>query len=97
MGEYRYDEQDLTDTAAGLRQLRHDFGNASDVKEEAADSFGYGDLVGAVQAFVDNWSANREKQLEAIESAATALDEIIANYAALDADGVAELDGTTGG
>ena len=97
MGEYRYDPDDLTDTSTGLAQLKADFENASGVKEEAAESFGYGDLISAVEEFVDNWAANRDKQLEAIESAKTALDEVIANYGKHDADGVSELDRTTGG
>jgi hypothetical protein len=92
MGIYKYDFEDLSDTASGLARLRSDFANASSVKEEAADSFGYGDLIGAVEEFVDNWSANREKQLETLESAKTALDDIVENYRSLDADGVAELE-----
>jgi len=91
MGIYKYDFEDLSETSSGLSTLLSDFQNASEVQQEASDAFGYGSLIGAVEEFVDNWSANRDKQIEAIEGTQEALAEIVNNYEQLDSDGVAEL------
>lgn len=92
-GIYRYDVADLGETARGLRTLRSDFAHASTTREEASGALGYGDLRGAVSAFVDNWKHNRERQLDAIDAAAEALDGIVTNYVDGDAQAASALRG----
>lgn len=87
MGVYRYDIDDLHRTASGLQTLRADFEQASRAREHASGAFGYADLSGAVEQFVDNWKHNREKQIEAIGGAAEALTTITENYVEQDAAG----------
>jgi len=90
-GIYKYDVDDLTETASGLRTLHSDFSSASQAREGASGAMGYGDLRGSVEEFVDNWEHNRKRQLEAIESAAKALDSIVTNYVEGDERAAAEL------
>lgn len=90
-GIYKYDVDDLGDTAAGLRALKSDFAHASTAREEAAGALGYGELRGAVAEFVDNWKHNRERQLDAIDAAAEALDGIVANYVEADSSAAQAL------
>jgi hypothetical protein len=91
VGEYRYDLDELHDTASGLRRLQSDFENASTVRQAAAGAFGWSWLEGAVDSFVENWEHNRSKQIETIQKTHEALTEITANYVALDTEGVAQL------
>jgi hypothetical protein len=88
---YRYDLEDLVEAANGMQSLRSSFENASSVREEADDAFGYPDLKDKVKDFVDNWKHNRERQLEAIGAAHEALQGISEGYVEFDANGVAEL------
>lgn len=90
-GIYKYDVDDLTETASGLRTLHSDFSSASQARKGASGAMGYGDLRAAIEEFVDNWEHNRKRQLEAIEAAAEALDGIVTNYVDTDADAAAEL------
>jgi hypothetical protein len=90
-GIYKYDVDDLTQTASGLRTLHSDFSTASQARKGASGAMGYGDLRSAVEEFVDNWEHNRKRQLEAIESAAEALDGIVTNYVDGDEGAAAEL------
>ena len=90
-GIYKYDVDDLGDTASGLSTLKSDFENASRARSEASGAMGYGDLRGAVEEFVDNWKHNRERQLEAIAAAAEALDSIVTNYVDGDENAAGEL------
>lgn len=90
-GIYKYDVDDLGDTAGGLRTLKSDFENASSLRSQASGAMGYDDLRGAVQEFVDNWKHNRERQLEAIDAAAEALDGIVTNYVDGDEKAASEL------
>jgi hypothetical protein len=90
-GIYKYDVDDLTQTASGLRTLHSDFSSASAARKGASGAMGYGDLRSAVEEFVDNWEHNRKRQLEAIESAAEALDGIVTNYVDGDASAATEL------
>jgi hypothetical protein len=88
---YKYDLEDLSEAASGLATLKSDFEQASAVREEANDAFGYSDVQGAVQDFVDNWKHNRERQLETLTSAQEALSGIRETYVAMDAEGVNQL------
>ena len=90
-GIYKYDVDDLTQTASGLRTLHSDFSSASEARRDASGAMGYGDLRGAVEEFVDNWEHNRERQLEAIDAAAEALDGIVTNSVDGDENAAAEL------
>ena len=90
-GIYKYDVADLGNTAQGLRTLKGDFEGASRTRERASDALGYPKLRAAVEEFVDNWEHNRERQLEAIESAAEALDKITESYVDGDEKGAAAL------
>jgi hypothetical protein len=88
---YRYDIDDLVDAANGIRTLTSEFENASQVREEASDAFGYPDLRGKVEDFVDNWRHNRERMLETLTGAHEALQGISENYLEFDQNGVASL------
>lgn len=90
-GIYKYDVDELGQTASGLRTLQSDFENASSMRSQASGAMGYGDLRGAIEEFVDNWKHNRDRQLEAIGSAAEALGGIVDNYVEGDTSAAAEL------
>lgn len=90
-GIYKYDVDDLTETAVGLRTLHADFSSASETRKGASGAMGYGDLRAAVEEFVDNWEHNRKRQLEAIDAAAEALDGIVTNYVDGDERAAAQL------
>jgi hypothetical protein len=90
-GIYKYDVDDLTQTARGLRTLHSDFSHASEARRGAAGAMGYDDLRGAVEDFVDNWEHNRTRQLEAIDAAAQALDGILTDYVDGDEGAAAQL------
>lgn len=99
---YKYDLEDLSEAASGLATLKSDFETASAVREEANDAFGYSNVQGAVEDFVNNWKHNRERQLETLASAQQALAGIRETYVAMDAEGVSQLQdsgdgGTPGG
>lgn len=96
MGEYRYDVEELQDTAAGLAVLESDFASASEVRESAAGAFGWSWLEGAVDSFVDNWRHNREKQIETLQGTHEALAEISETYVAFDREAVAQLEEACG-
>ena len=83
-GTFKYDLAELTTVASGLATLASDFENASKTREDADGALGYGDLRGAVREFVDNWSHERDKQIEAINGSSEALAEIIDNYVEYD-------------
>jgi hypothetical protein len=90
-GIYKYDVDDLMQTASGLRTLHSDFSHASEARKGASGAMGYGDLRGAVEEFVDNWEHNRKRQLEAIDAAAGALDGILTGYVDRDEKAAAQL------
>lgn len=90
-GIYKYDVDDLGETASGLRTLQSDFEHASSMRSQAAGAMGYSDLRGAIEEFVDNWKHNRDRQLEAIGAAAEALGTIVDNYVEGDTSAAAEL------
>lgn len=90
-GIYKYDVADLGETARGLRTLKGDFAGASSARRSASGALGYPELRSAVAEFVDNWEHNRTRQLEAIDSAAAALDSIVQNYVEGDRQGAQAL------
>ena len=91
MTVYTYDLAELEETAGSLNALAEDFAEASAVRREAQQAAGYPSLREALQEFTDNWSHNRDKQLEAIRGAASALGDICDNYQAFDCDAAAQL------
>lgn len=91
MGVYTYDLEELEQTRDGLRRLCSSFEAASRRRGNAEGALGYSSLRSAMRAFTDNWDHEREKQVEALDGAATSLTEICANYRELDRVGVASL------
>lgn len=83
-GTFKYDLEELTTVQEGLRTLASDFESASSTRKDADSALGYGDLRSAVRDFVDNWSHERDQQIEAINGSAEALTEIIDNYVEYD-------------
>lgn len=90
-GTYTYDLVDLTRVAGGLTTLAAAFGDASAHRQDADGALGYPDLRGAVRGFVDNWTHERGKQIEAIQGSAEALGRIIDGYEEYDVSSADEL------
>lgn len=90
-GTYKYDLGELHAVSGGLDALAADFESASANRADVDGALGYGDLRGAVRAFVDNWEHERGKQLEAIGGSATALSEIIDKYVEYDTSSAEQL------
>ncbi len=91
MGSYRYDVADLHDTVAGLWRLKSEYDGASRSRSNASSALGYSSLRGAMEEFVENWSYNRDRQLEEITETAKALGAIVDNYVKGDEAAAAEL------
>lgn len=91
MGVFMYDLYELTSVSDGLAALKGDYENASRSRGEVDGALGYGDLRGAVQDFVANWTHERDKQLEAIEGGSQALRRIIDGYVAYDESSAEQL------
>lgn len=84
MTTYKYDVAELQDTQARLHALAGDFAHASSIRDSYDGAMGYPSLRDAVQQFTDNWSHHRDKQIEAIDGAATMLGDICKNYVDFD-------------
>lgn len=84
---WRYDLDDLTNTADGLAQLQASYEQATSSRKAVGGAFGSDKISGAVEEFVDNWSTTRRKQVTSIGNARTALAACIQTYEQADAAG----------
>lgn len=85
---YRYDLGELESTAGNLITLAREFESAASIRESAEGAMGYDSLRNAIGDFTGNWENNRDKQVEAINGAASVLVSICTNYTAFDQDAV---------
>ncbi|MDT6986222.1 hypothetical protein ACFSUJ_19970 [Streptomyces lusitanus] len=61
----------LTKSSKQLKAIRNEFAHLGEWKVEITSSVGASELKGAMTEFIDNWSDNRKRLLESLESVGT--------------------------
>lgn len=86
-----YDLDSLSNLVSNLQTIRSDYSAIDGNMDTAATAAGYASLAGALSEFSDNWSKNRDKQLEDLEGAHTSLADIVSQLEEYDDNGVTKL------
>jgi len=86
LSDLRVSYDELLEIKKNFARLNREFNSCGANQDAMADAYGNGNIIGAMQEFVDNWDDHRKELVQQMEDAEKRVKEVIKKFKEADGE-----------